>query len=491
MRSLRVCLLALQQRKPVQGPRICGNKLMIDMRKSFRNERAWWCHIAATVCVLSWLALVSDASALWLAPERVASLAGRGRLGLGAIHVAENATGDAAITWSQAVAPGSNRDEALVVTRQAGGAWSPPARLSSSRATASIPHVVVTATGETTVAWSELARSRGWRRIRVLVQSRRAGHWGAPRLLATVKERAEKAPTYAPEVLVALNAREVPAVLFTIGRRATDEAVEIDRRSRDDRWPRPRMVAHTTYCLGTSLAFDQEGETLLAWTRGNPTSPGSLTRVEALILKPTLRPGSKPTALSPTGRFAYAPELAADARGDATIVWALEGHESQPSNAPLEAAARTPGHSFTRSPGQRIVAPEGTPGGVAVDPNGTATAVFASNIAEASTRTLAGKWSAPVPLSTAPAAEAVLAHDASEDLLAAWRTELPPEQGKAQRLFAIEASMRTSGGAWQKASIISPRHSRGAAVSIAASTRALAVWENESTHLLEAAQLSP
>ena len=464
---------------------------MIGMRKSCRSERARWCHIAATVCVLSWLALVSGASASWLAPERVASLGGRGGLGPGDIHVAENATGDAAITWSQAATSGSNRDEVVAVTRQAGSAWSAPVRLSSSRSATSIPRVVVSAAGETTLAWSELLRSRGWTRIRVLVRSRSAGHWKQPRVLATAEERAEKAPTYAPEVLVALNTKEVPVVLFTIGRRATDEAVEIDRRSRNDRWAAPRTVAHTTYCLGISLAFDQEGETLLAWTRGNPISPGSLTRVQAMTLKPTLRPGSRPTALSPTGRYAYDPGIAADDRGDATIVWALEGHESQPSNAPLEAAARAPGHGFSRTPGQRVLAPKGTLGGVAVDPNGTATAVFASNIAEASTRTLAGKWSTPVQLSASPAAEPVLAHDASEDLLAAWRTELPHEQGETQRLFAIEASMRTSGGAWQKASIISPRHSRGTAVSIAASTRALAVWENESTHLLEAAQLSP
>jgi hypothetical protein len=456
-----------------------------------RLEDAWWRRIAVTGCLVGGLLPVAVASASWRAAEPVALLSGRAGLSPGAIHVAEDARGDAAVAWSQGAPHGSNRDEAVVVTRETGGAWSPPVRLSTLRASASIPRAVITATGETTVAWSELDRSRGWARIRVLVRSRRAGRWRPPHLIATVKEKAEKAPTFAPEAVVALNAREVPAVLFPVGRRATDEAVEIDRRPQDGRWPRPRVVAHTTYCLGTSLAFDRAGEPLLAWTRGNPISPGSLTRVEALTLKPNLRLQSKPTALSPAGRFAYAPEIAANARGDAAIVWALEGHESQPSNAPLEAAGRTPGHRFTRIPGQRLVAREGTPGGVAVDPDGTATVVFSTNIAEASTRTLAGKWSVPVPLSTTPAAEVVLAQDASDDLLAAWRTELPAEQGKTQRSFAIEASMRTRDGRWQSGSIISPPHSRAGAVSFAASNRALVAWENESTHRLEAAQLSP
>lgn len=446
-------------------------------------------YVVAMICVLGWLALPCGASASWLAPESVASL-GAGTLG-GGLHVANDAAGDAAVAFRSSRARRSLGYEAVVVTREAEGGWSRAVHLSSSRANASLPSVVVTATGEVTVAWSELEKSRGWRQIRVLVRSQRSGHWGSPHLLAAIQEKAEEAPTYAPEVLVALNAASIPTVLFTLGRRATDEAVEIDRRLRDGRWPQARIVAHTTYCVGTSLVFDRTGETLLAWTRGNPISPGSLTRVETLSLKPDLQPNGKRAALSPTGRYAYSPEIAVNARGDATIVWGVEGEESQPSNAPLEAAGRARGHPFTRTQGQRLVVRKGAPGGVSVDPSGTATAVFSTNITEVSTRTLAGRWSAPVPLSAAPGAEVVLAQDTGEDLLAAWRTELPAERGKTETPFAIEASIRTSDGTWGKASIISPPHSSGAAVAIIASNRGLAAWENESTHLLEVAQLVP
>ncbi len=441
-------------------------------------------------CFASALIHVGVAAASWSTPERVASLTGP--LSGGGIQVTEDAAGDATIAWSQAPTRGSRRDEALVVTREAGGVWAAPVRLSSLRANASTPRAVVSATGETTVVWSEIHRSRGSARIEVLVRSRRAGRWGALHVLAVMKEKVGEAPAFAPEPDVALNAEDVPTVLFPIGPRETAEAVEVDRRSRDGRWPRPRVVAHTAYCFDTSLTFDAAGETLLAWTHGNPISPGSLTRIEALTLNRNLRPLSSPIALSPTGRFAYAPEIAANARGNAIVVWALEGHESAPLNAPFEFAVRTPKRPFVRAPRQSRVAREAMPGGISVDRAGTATAVFSTlsaKIVEVSTRPLAGNWSVPMPLSTTPAAGVVLAYDASEDLLAAWTTALPPAQGQEQGPVAIEATMRTADGSWQKPSVISPPHGRNAAVSMAASNRALAVWENESTHRLEAAQL--
>jgi hypothetical protein len=447
----------------------------------------WSTGAIVVVCVAGGLARASCALATWSAPKALAALSTPAAVNPGSLFAVENAKGDSIVGWSERVSRSSPRDQAWVVTRKGEGAWSKPARLGPPQTGSSAIRAVVAATGETTVAWSEQRRIRGRTRVEVLVRSRRANRWEREHVLAAVSAATGNMPVVSPAPQVALSATGAPVVLFNIGRQAGVEAVEIDRRARDGRWPRPRIIAHTAYCTEAGLATDSAGETLLTWTHGNPSSPGTLTRVEAVTLSPKLRPQSKPVAVSPTGRFAYAPMIAVNARGDGTLIWALEGHESQPRNAPLEAATRTSGHRFTRRAGQRVIAGDGSPGGVAVDSHGEATAVFSAGRAEVATRPLAGRWGAPAPISITPASEPVLGQDATEDLLAAWTTELPLASGQTYPRYAVQASIRIAGGVWQTPTIISPLDSGAAAVSIGASNHALAVWGNETSHRLESA----
>jgi hypothetical protein len=243
-------------------------------------------------------------------------------------------------------------------------------------------------------------------------------------------------------------------------------------------------VARTANCSETQLALDAKGEVLLAWSHGEDGAPETIDRVEALILNRRRKAEGSPEVLSPTGRRAYRIALVADGRGDGALLWGLEGQ----SGGPVEASTRTPGRRFARAVALRG---KGYPGEVAIDPTGTATALFDTRVPESSTHSRNGHWSAPVAISTGSVEEVGLAANSQGDLAAVWTTEIPPAPGEQFGSHVIGASFRVGGAAWQPTSFISPPHSRNAAISLGPRDAALAVWENERLARVEAAEFVP
>jgi len=437
------------------------------------------------------------ASAEWTRPETVATLSRVPPVsGLGSIHLATNATGDAIVAWSQETTHGSSRDMAVAVTRRRGGPWSAPVRLSSAGSSAQVPAVAISPTGEAIVVWAEASNHH--RRKRTVVTARGVSPtrgWGRAHVLASSEEVQSRAPRAGPDPQVAIDGAGDATVVFNYGRTSDREFIELTSRSRGGQWQRAVPVAQTAYCSETQVALGAKGEILLAWNQAGRASPTTLVWVEALVLNRRHHAESAPEVLSSKIRRSYGIDLASNATGDGVVVWGLEWGPEGAGGARVEASTRTAGQRFGRAVVLLRSGARSYPGGVVIDRAGTATALISTTIAQASTHPRGGFWSTPAPISPPPAegsVEAVkVAENARGDLAAVWTTKLAPAPGQHFASAAIAATLGEGAGQWQPAALISPVHSRTPAVSLLPDGRALAVWEQESTARIEAAEYTP
>jgi hypothetical protein len=318
--------------------------------------------------------------------------------------------------------------------------------------------------------------------------------WGHAHVLGFSEEHQSSAPPPVPDPQIALDGAGDATVIFNLGKTSEREFIELSSRARGGPWKRAVAVARTAYCSATQVALDADGEILLAWTHGG-VSPETLIWVEALALNRHHRRESSPQVLSSTNRRSYGIDLVANARGDGALLWGLEWGLEGAGGARVEASTRTAGRRFARAVALPPSSKRSYPGGVAIDPAGTATAVSSTNVVQSSTHPRNGRWSMPTAISTPPAEgsveELALTANPAGDLASAWTTKLPPAPGQQFGSDVVAASLHVGVGRWQPPSLLSPAHSRHAEISIRPSGIALAVWENEHLARIEAAENVP
>jgi hypothetical protein len=390
-----------------------------------------------------------------------------------------------------------------VVTRRAGGSWSAPIRLASGGSGAITPAVVIDSRGQATVVWEQSTvdgnkgKARG--RVRVAVEARSDaanGSWGPRVVLASRQERLSviEVSESEPDPQAAVDGGGDVSVAFQLRRRGAKpingrEDVLLFTRRRGH-WRGPVVVAHTVNSSETQLSCAAHGETILTWNHGG-LSGGREHWVEALVLPRNGKPIGRPQVLSSKFGDAYSLELAANSRGAAVLAWSQALGEGE-GLGPVEAVTRAAGGRFTSK--AVILRHKSTPAVVAIDEQGTATALLERALPrgrdeedeggalETATHPADGSWSKsqtvfpkgePVALTCGPHGE----------LVALWEAEAPP--GKpSERRYVIDASIEPAGGAWQPPAAISPERvsEDSTDLALAAGGGGTAIWVREPTY---------
>jgi hypothetical protein len=443
----------------------------------------------------------SASFAAWSGPETVATVS-QTPLGVSVstIKLATDAAGDLVVGWSQLTAPGSGRQVGIVVTRRAGGRWSAPLRLNSI-GSEDVPSVAMSPDGEATVVWVQTSKHRGRTRDVVLARSQSPTRgWGRTHVLAASDEN-PNLPPFGPAHNIALDTAGNAVVVFNLGRDADKESIEVSSRRHGGTWKRAVAVAKTTYCIQTQVASAGDGELLLAWIHGDPSTGGAVGWVEALALDRRRHAEGRPQVLSSEEQVGGL-DLAANARGDGVLIWNYEWGIEGGGGARVEASTRTAGRPFTHAV---VVSSRGVrshPGGVAIDQAGTATALFDAgqnsghpgkgDRVATSTHPRDGHWSKPALVSSLLVDSPVLAANPHGDLAAVWGTEIAPAPGAQFAPEVIAASVKAGSGPWQPPAIVSPRHSQDPAVAIRPNDDVVVAWESfNTTQRIEAAEYVP
>ena len=215
------------------------------------------------------------------------------------------------------------------------------------------------------------------------------------------------------------------------------------------------------------VALDPAGNALAIWTRSNGTDvilQAALQRVTGAWLAPE--------TVSRPGFDVDRPDVALDSRGNGVAVW----QASDGSKTVIQAASRTAaGLWSTPQPltsGGYAERPQ-----VGVDSAGEAVAVWSfhsSNVrVEAAVRRTGGSW-APAQTLSGPGGDALqpwLAVNPRGNAIAAWRSF-------DGRTSVIQTASRTRGGAWSAVQDISPRSPDlgGPKIALDAAGNAVAVW---------------
>ena len=207
-------------------------------------------------------------------------------------------------------------------------------------------------------------------------------------------------------------------------------------------WSIPETISQTGYNTEQiSVAVDPNGNTVAVWQ----ASDGSNQRIQSAS-KPFGGTWSAFEFISETNQDADSPQVVIDPNGNAVAVWhAFDGF------APfIKASSKTLTGSWT-SPATiyTFLNPIGVPH-VAMDANGNALVVWETDtginlVVYASTKTLAGSWTSPVPISSSVSIVASqVAMDANGNSTAVWRSS-------SGGPYIIQAATRSPSGTWSSA----------------------------------------
>lgn len=420
---------------------------------------------AVVLAVLGSLVLAASAQAVpsWSEPVDL-STAGQDAL---EPQVAVDPNGDEAAVWART--NGSNY-VIQATTRALGGGWLAPVDLSLPGGEAFQPEVAIDPDGDATAVWR---RSDGTKTIIQAATRPSGGTWGAPVDLSLSGQSANE-----PQIAVD-STGGATVVWFSEG---TNDIIQAATRGPGGAWGAPVDLSLSGQdAVEPQVAVDPNGNATAVWRR----SDGSHEIVQAA----TRAPGGawqSPVDLSTAGQDSLEPQVAVDSSDKATAVWRVFDDENGNNIDVLQAATRASGGGW-ESPvdvsvaGQSVVEPQ-----VAVDPSGTATAVWrgydgtAYDI-EAARRAAGGAWAAPTEISAAPAegennAEPQVAAASNGDVTAVWyRSE---GFGTDAHADIVQAATRKAGGAWG-APVDLSAHGGDAAepqVAIDASGNPAAVW---------------
>jgi len=366
-------------------------------------------------------------------------------------QLARDVFGDAVVVWHRAEELNERLSGVEAATRRANAAWSSPVTLHGPRrGGAYAPEVAMDSSGNATAAWSSLSRVEA-------VSHPVGGSWDRT---VTVSQRGPRAEAFQ----LAVGARGDAAVVYE-----QNFGLGLATRRPGAHWRAPRALPGIS-SLGVDaprVVIDARGEMIIAWVHAQPGK-----RVQALVLGANGKPEGPIQTLSRKGPITEL-QIAANANGDAVVVWREEGKNVRP----IEAATRLAGRRFTNA--VTISRQKDTGPTAAVDPRGDATILFtriqpAATTVEAATRPARGRWSAAKPVAPpgrgSTFAPQIAAGPTSGLLMAVWGASVAPAPA------VIEASIRSPKGTWQTPVVISPPASFSPSITLSANGAATAAW---------------
>jgi hypothetical protein len=394
------------------------------------------------------LVCVSVSYAAWSAPQKIVS----SRVWqYERPQLARDVFADAVVVWHREEELNETLSGVEAATRRANAAWSSPVTLHGPRrGGAYAPEVAMDSSGNATAAWQSLLGVQA-------VSHPVGGSWGRT---VTVSRRGRRAEAFQ----LALDGRgDAGAVLEQY------VSLELATRRRGGPWRAPSALPGISR-LGVyepKVAMDARGEMIIAWVHDQPGR-----RVQALVLGANGKPEGSIQTLSRKGPITEL-QIAANANGDAVVVWREEGKNARP----IEAATRLAGRRFANA--VTISRQKDTDPTTAVDPRGDATILFtriqpAATTVEAATRPAHGRWSAAKPVAPPGRGSTFAPHLAAGPtsglLMAVWGASVAPAPA------VIEASIRSPKGTWQTPVVISPPASFSPSITLSANGAATAAW---------------
>ncbi|HEX5925311.1 MAG TPA: PKD domain-containing protein [Baekduia sp.] len=372
--------------------------------RTHRVRRLAVLSVLLTVGMLS-TAVGGASAANWLAPQNVSlSVSDLGFDEHGnaiAVGVGTNAGGDPMIR---------------AMTRPFGGQWSASVPVSGSgESDVQPPQVAVNPHGDAVAIWSaDILGPAGV----VRVSSRPAGgQWSAPTVIS-------EGTVYDRDVDVAIDAQGNATAIWTeFSESATPNPAFIVRsasRPSGGDWSDPVNFSKSSLRSSARLAVDPQGNVTALWLGDGTTSPA--------VVRSKSRPAgggwSSEVDLSSDDATASAegPQLAVDAQGNVTAVWASH---ATAGGYTVQSSRRTATGDWSAA----VNVGTGYSPQVAVDPQGNATAVWqqgspSSSAVLSSSRTGAGPWSGAAPMAAGDDVDTVgypwVAADAQGNVTAIW-----------------------------------------------------------------------
>ena len=278
-------------------------------------------------------------------------------------RVAVDARGNAIAVWRRSNGPNFIVQGAV---RAAGGAWQAPVDLSLAGQNAYGPQVAVDAQGNATAVW---ARYNGTDFIVQGAVRAAGGSWQTPVDLSAAGQTAG-----GPQVAVDTQGNATAVWARSDG---ANSIVQGAVRAAGGAWQTPvdlSLAGQTAY--GPQVAVDAQGHATAVWVRFDGTD---------FIAQGAVRTAGgtwqTPVDLSAVGQTADQPQVAVDVQGNATAVWVLSDDMSHIVQGATRAAGGTWQTPVDLSAaGRGAFLPQ-----VAVDAHGNATAVWASSVAPSPT----------------------------------------------------------------------------------------------------------
>jgi hypothetical protein len=303
------------------------------------------------------------------------------------------------------------------MTRPFGGQWSASAPVSGSGPSdVQPPQVAVNPHGDAVAIWSaDILGSAGV----VRVSSRPAGgQWSDPTVIS-------EGTVYDRDVDVAIDAQGNATAIWTEFSESAQPSpafiVRSASRPSGGDWSDPVDFSKSALHSSARLAVDPQGNVTAIWLGDGMNSP-------AVVLS-NRRPaggdwGSAAVALSSDDTIASAegPQIAVDAQGTLTAVWASHANAG---GYTVQSSRRTAAGTWSAA----VNVGTGYSPQVAVDPQGNATAIWqqgspSSSAVLSSSRTGAGPWSGAAPMAAGDDVDTVgypwVAADAQGNVTAIW-----------------------------------------------------------------------
>lgn len=370
----------------------------------------------------------------WLTPTSTPP----GGMSVDGQDLALDAQGNAVAVWT---AYGTWR-VTQAATRPVGGSWSAPVTFPVDGDEDDWdPRVAVGANGDAVAVWSSAREpSPGQNQEIAMAATRTAGgSWSEP---VALSDEDGIALSSQPRIVVDAQGNATALWVEDI------DGVAVARTSthpKDGDWTEPVALTDSRAVRDPELSVDAQGEVTAIWTWHVPEDGGGIIQAS------TRSPGgtwSAPVDLSDSNDLAGLPQMAVDPQGDAVAVW--ESYKIGYDHARMQAARRTAGGGWGLA--VDLSNADGANPDVAIEPQGTATAVWESDdgvgrLVHASTSALGGPWSTPVDLSTRDdaywqGAFPQVTTDPHGDVTAIWRNFYAPNHNR------VTAARREPGGVW-------------------------------------------
>ena len=343
-------------------------------------------------------------------------------------HVAADAQGNVTAVWRST--DGGATYSVQTASRPSGGTWSAPLPLSDAAQSAFAPEVVVDPAGNATAVWY---RSNGTKYV-VQASTRPAGGGWTPAV--------DLSETSQDAFLPALATTPSGAVTVVWERsNGTNTIIQSSTRSLGGVWSSPVDLSEVGQDASSArVAVDPDGRAAAVWIRKNAD--------DEYVVQSATRPNggawAPPLDLSDGTRSAFAPQIALDAAGNATVAW----HRSSGAGIVVQATQRALGGLWTLPVDLSDMAVDATAPELAIDPAGNATATwFTYNgneyLVEAATRAAGAAWAPTVKVSPTPdAVDPVVTMDSAGTATLAWF------QSNGGGTDVLLASRRPLGGTW-------------------------------------------